>query len=104
MAKRDPRLPPGRKAAPILHFLLEKVRPMDLDHRQLIFETWNQMVGPKIAPLAKPIEFSNGFLKVEVASSALLNLLAVHEKPRLIRELCRRIPSCNIQNILFRLG
>lgn len=104
MTKRDPKLPPGEKASLLLGNILKKVRPVNLDNQQLVFEKWAEILGPKMAGSAIPVEFSNGILKVKVASSTLLHLLSTHEKKRLIHQLQRYLPSCHIQNILFRLG
>lgn len=94
----------GKKLDGMLNDFLRELKPSTLSMQETIFTLWDSIVGPKIAPLARPLCFEEGVLKVVVSSSTLLHLLSMHEKAKILRQLRMQIPSCGIQNILFRLG
>lgn len=71
---------------------------MKNDDAVRIREAWPKIVGAQFAPYTKVERFERGTLFISVSSPALLNLLTLQEKPRLLKELS----SFNVKNIIYR--
>jgi predicted nucleic acid-binding Zn ribbon protein len=84
--------------------MLERIAAMQKDRPDLLVATWQEIIGEKIAPMAKAVGFENGILIVTVSNSTLYSLLAQHEKSRLLQMLRKRFPLIEIKTIHFRIG
>ena len=94
-------------ARPISELLPAMLKSIDKNYKQQpdkIIKGWPEIVGEKMAPMAKAISFKEGVLFVKVSNSTLYSLLAQQERPRLLKKLKEKCPSVAIQNIVFRMG
>mgnify|MGYP006291110709 CR=1 FL=1 len=69
-----------------------------------LLATWPEVVGKDVASMTRARSFIDGVLRVSVSNSTLLSLLTEHEKPRLIRELNKRVPQAGVKAIQFFIG
>jgi len=83
---------------------LGSIGAMQRDRPDLIMAAWPQVIGEKLASMAKAISFDKGILYVKVGNSTLYSLLAQHERGRLLKSLREKFPSVEIKNISFRMG
>jgi hypothetical protein len=75
-----------------------------MDEPDRVMRIWAEVVGPEVAKLARAESFLEGVLRVKVQNSTLLSLLARQERPRLMKELQKRLPKGKITRIIFQLG
>lgn len=73
------------------------------DRPEKVFLAWDQVVGPRIAELARPISFEGGILRVYVQNATLLSLLAGLERANILRQL-KKQHHLPIQHIHFLRG
>ncbi len=88
----------------LLPKVLGSIGALHRDRPDLILAAWPQIIGDKLAPMAKAFAFEKGVLSVKVSNSTLYSLLSQHERGRLIKRLREKFPSVEIKNIHFRLG
>ena len=87
----------------ILNSALGKYRPArDTDMTQ-IWDIWDSAVGRPIAMNAKPDAFKDGFLTVNVSSSAWIHQLKFLEK-EMISNINKQMDRNLIKNIRFKIG
>ena len=72
------------------------------DRPDLVIGAWPEVVGSRLAPQARAVSFTEGFLLVKVKSSTLLSLLT-HDKPRIVKSLRSKFPNTTIKSVVFRL-
>lgn len=92
---------PVKKMGDILPEIMEDLRGKRGDCQEDVFQFWKALIGKKMAPLTEPVSFYDGVLTVKVKSSTLYSLLAVHEKPRLLKGLQEKF---SVRNLVFRVG
>ena len=103
MKKRDAdRYPAGRPIKSLLPALLSKLQKAKKEESWRIHDVWPKLVGEKYAPYTKVQKFDGGILVVSVSSPALLNILTLQERPRLLKELQKAFPSLRVKTIVFR--
>lgn len=103
MSKRDlEKFPAGRPIQSIFPQLLNKLHKVKKEERWRITDVWPKLVGEKYAPFTKVQKFDEGTLFVQVSSPALLNILTLQQKPRLLKELQEALPKLRIKSIVFR--
>lgn len=88
----------------LLPKVLGNIGALHRDRPDLILAAWPQIVGDKLAAMAKAVSFENGLLFVKVSNSTLYSLLSQHERGRLLKLLREKFPSVEIKNIHFRVG
>lgn len=88
----------------LLPKMLERITARQKARPDLIVSAWQEIIGEKFAPMAKAVGFEKGILMVKVSNSTLYNLLAQHEKKRLLQILRKKFPSIEIKTIHFRIG
>ena len=84
--------------------MLQSINKNYRQQPEMIVKGWSDVVGEKMAPMAKAVSFEEGVLFVRVSNSTLYSLLAQQERPRLLKKLREKFPSTTIQNIVFRMG
>lgn len=87
----------------LLPKVLGNIGALHRDRPDLILAAWPQIVGEKLADMAKAVAFENGVLYVKVSNSTLYSLLSQHERGRLLKLLREKFPSVEIKNIHFRV-
>lgn len=95
--------PTGRSIQQLLPKVLEAIGAAQKMRPDLILAAWPEVVGPKFAPMAEAVSFTNAALTVKVKNSTLHSLL-VQEKFRLVKRLQEKFPKIEIRNIIFRIG
>ncbi len=70
----------------------------------LILEAWPEVIGERLAPMAKAVSFTDGVLTVKVNNASLYSLLMQHEKTKLLNAIREKFPSVEIKTITFRRG
>jgi hypothetical protein len=96
--------PPGRRMDSLLDALLddlERSKKQSLDSIAKVFE---EIVGGKIAPMIKVVNFQKGVLFVKVKNATLLSILSSQEKPRLLQNLRDKLPNIQFTNLVFQFG
>lgn len=88
----------------LLPKVLGNIGALHRDRPDLILAAWPQIVGDKLAGMAKAVAFENGLLFVKVSNSTLYSLLSQHERGRLLKLLREKFPSVEIKNIHFKMG
>lgn len=88
----------------LLPKVLGKMGAVYRDRPDLILAAWPQLIGEKLAPMTKAVQFDQGILVVHVNNSTLYSLLSQHERKRLLKSLREKFPSVEIKNIHFRMG
>lgn len=94
----------NKQSRDLLPKVLGKIGNVYRDRPDLILAAWPQIIGEKLAPMAKAVAFDKGLLIVKVGNSTLYSLLAQHERGRLLKSLREKFPSVEIKNIHFRMG
>lgn len=88
----------------LLPKVLSQIGAIFRDRPDLILAAWPQIIGEKLAPMAKAVCFEKGILVVKVSNSTLYSLLSQHERGRLLKNLREKFPTVEIKNIHFRVG
>ncbi len=88
----------------LLPAVLSRIGQVYQQRSDLILAMWPDIIGPKLAPMAQAISFSEGILLVKVKNSTLYSLLSQNDKPRLLNELRQKFPHVDIKTIFFRIG
>lgn len=83
---------------------LQAIQVLHRDRPDLVVAAWPQLIGEKLAPMARALSFDQEVLYVVVSNSTLYSLLSQHEWKRLLQSLRRAFPSIKIKNIHFRMG
>ena len=94
--------PAGRPIQTLIPKLLSKLQKVKKEERWRIHDIWPKLVGEKYAQYTRIQKFDDGVLVVSVSSPALLNILTLQEKPRLLKELQKAFPSFRVKSIVFR--
>ena len=94
--------PAGRPIQSVLPGILKKLQKVKKEERWRITDVWPKLVGEKYAPYTKVQKFDDGVLFIAVSSPALLNILTLQQRPRLLKELQAALPSLKVKNIVFR--
>ena len=94
----------NREIADLLPRFLKSLGAAHKERPDLILAAWPEVIGAKLAPMAKAISFVDGIMLVKVNNSTLYSLLSQHERGRLLKSLRERFPAAVIKNITFRLG
>jgi hypothetical protein len=103
MGSEDLRLT-NKQMKDLLPKVLGKIGAVHRDRPDLILAAWPHLIGEKLAPMTKAVQFESGILVVNVSNSTLYSLLAQHERKRLLTGLRKKFPSVEIKNIHFRMG
>lgn len=69
-----------------------------------IRQAWLQVVGEEVARRTRVIGFSDGCIRVLVASAALKHDLAVFRRASVLEGLKRELPGLSIRTVSFRVG
>lgn len=88
----------------LLPGVLKEIDERQRERPDLILAAWPELVGNKLAPMAKATAFVSGILIVKVNNSTLYSLLKTQERERLLLKLRERFPAAYIKNIDFRIG
>lgn len=88
----------------LLPKVLSQIGMIYRDRPDLILAAWPEIIGEKLASMAKAVCFENGILVVKVSNSTLHSLLAQYERSRLLKNLREKFPSVEIKHIHFRIG
>jgi hypothetical protein len=88
----------------LLPAVLSRIGQVYQQRSDLILAMWPDIIGPKLAPMAQAVSFSEGILLVKVKNSTLYSLLSQNDKPRLLNELRQKFPHVDIKTIYFRIG
>lgn len=88
----------------LLPTVLSRIGQVYEQRSDLILAMWPDIIGPKLAPMAQAVSFSDGILLVKVKNSTLYSLLSQNDKPRLLNELRQKFPRVDIKTIYFRIG
>jgi hypothetical protein len=107
--KRTPRNyrgiePTGKNIGDLLPKVLRKMGEAYQERPDLVLAAWSEIIGEKLAPMAKAVSFQEGVLLVKVANSTLYSLLSQHERTKLLQQLRNQFPKVTIRNIIFRIG
>lgn len=94
----------NKNLSDLLPKILGSIGALHRDRPDLILAAWPDIIGPKLAPMAKAVGFDNGVLTVKVSNSTLYSLLSQHERGRLLKCLREKFPSVGVKNIHFRIG
>lgn len=94
----------SKHIADLLPGFLENVSKKMQMRPDEVLAAWPQLVGEKLATMAKAVSFNEGILTVKVSNSTLYSLLSSQEKARLLSKLRGMFPSIPIHNIQFRVG
>ena len=88
----------------LLPVVLSRIGQVYEQRSDLILALWPDIIGPKLAPMAQAVSFSEGILLVKVKNSTLYSLLSQNDKPRLLNKLRQKFPRADIKTIQFRIG
>jgi len=88
----------------ILPSVLEELKINYDQQPQRIIDIWPEIIGKKLAPMAKAVSFNKGILTVIVKSSTLYSLLGKQEKIKIIKKLQNKLEKTKIRDIVFRVG
>lgn len=88
----------------LLPMVLSQIGNLYEQRPDLILETWNDVIGPKLAGMTQAVSFINGVLVVKVKNSTLYSLLSQNDKPRILNSLRQRFPNVEIKTIVLRIG
>lgn len=94
----------NKELVDLLPKLLGTIGTLHRDRPDLIVAAWPEIIGPKLAPMAKATSFEGGVLLVKVSNSTLYSLLSQHERGKLLKRLRDKFPNAGITNIHFRIG
>lgn len=94
----------NKKLDTLLPSFLRKLGESQRERPDLILAAWPEIIGERLAPMARAQSFEEGILTVKVSNSSLLSLLVQHERARLLGELKKRFPAAKIRDIRFRIG
>lgn len=84
--------------------VLGKITETFIDRPDLIFASWPDIIGERLAPMTEAVSFIDGVLTVKVKNSTLYSLLSKNDKPKLVQALKAKFPKIPIKTILFRIG
>ncbi|MCH9611563.1 MAG: hypothetical protein S4CHLAM102_00330 [Chlamydiia bacterium] len=96
--------PPEKTLGDLLPYALRKIEQRRSSPNELVLKAWDEVIGPKFALCARAKSFKEGVLLVLVKSAAVNHMLSMQEKPRLMKEIQRKVPSVKLRNIVFRMG
>lgn len=96
------RYPAGRPIGDLLAGVIKGIQSAQSKKFSKMGKLWIELVGPQYAKMTVIEKFSNGILYVKVSSASLYSLLAVQEKPKLIRAIQEALPLLELTNIVFR--
>lgn len=94
----------NKKLETLLPAFMRKLAERQNERPDLILAAWPNLVGERIAPLARAERFEEGLLTIKVSNSALLSLLVQNERSRLLERLRKQFPGTRIRDIQFRIG
>lgn len=84
--------------------VLEKLSSRFRERPDLVLKAWPEVVGARLAPMARAYSFTSGILVVKVSNSTLFSLLAGPEKRNLLIRMRKLFPKVEIKDILFKMG
>lgn len=96
------RYPAGRPIGDLLAGVVKGINSAQAKKFSKMGKVWTDLMGPQYAKMTVIEKFSNGILYIKVSSASLYSLLAMQEKPRLIRAVQEALPSLELTNIVFR--
>lgn len=102
--RRAPTDRTSRELKDLVPAFLEKIAASQEMRIDLILAAWQEIIGPKLAPMTQAVSFEGGVLNVKVRNATLYSLLSQHEKGRLMAALREKFPKVEIRNINFRVG
>ncbi len=88
----------------VLSRVISKIEKNHRSCSDLILASWPRIVGQKIAKMTHPISFDEAVLTVKVQNSTLYSLLSYKEKFWILKDLRKKFPTVEINNIIFRMG
>lgn len=94
----------SRGLGSLLSYELERIQKRRSCNPQEVLAIWPTIIGNEMSTYTSAERFQEGVLYVRVANSTVYSLLARQEKPLLLEELRKRLPSSGVRNIIFRLG
>lgn len=100
--ERSEKFPAGRPIQDLLPSFLKSIERGKNNNGSQIEEVWAKLIGEKMIPFTRIQTLHEGVLFVQVSSPTLLNLLALKEKPRLLKALQQELPHLQIKTIVFR--
>lgn len=100
----DGNKPTSRPVSHILPQVLGKIGSAYKERPDLILAAWPEIIGERLAPMARAVSFSDGILTVRVKNSTLHSLLSQKDKPRILRSMREKFPQSTIKNVVFKLG
>lgn len=84
--------------------VLSEVSKVHDQRPDLILAAWQDVIGPKLAPMTQAVSFADGVLVVKVKNSTLHSLLSQNDKSRIISSLRSKFPNVQIKTVFFRIG
>jgi hypothetical protein len=104
MEKRSDSVLTNKQLKDLLPKVLGQIGALHRDRPDLILAAWPQIIGEKLASMARAVSFEKGILVVKVSNSTLYSLLSQSERGKLLKSLRGKFPSAGIKNIFFRMG
>lgn len=96
------RYPAGRPIGDLLPGVVKGIDSAQSKKFSKVGKLWAELIGPKYANMTVIEKLNGGILYIKVSSASLHSLLAMQEKPRLIRAIQEALPSLELTNIVFR--
>jgi len=94
--------PAGKKASLLLPNILKGIKSSQDKRIGDVAKIWEEIVGPKYAPLTKVLKVEGDILYVKVLSTPLYALLSTQERGRLEKEIQKKISFLKLKTIVFR--
>ncbi len=95
--------PTGRMMSDLMPRVLCEIQEKSKGDQEIVFRTWIEVVGERLAPMTEPQGFTNGVLFVKVKNATLHSILSGPEKKRLIDEMRKKLPGVTMNTIVFKI-
>jgi len=67
-------------------------------------KAWGEVLGPEVAARTRVASFSDGTVRVEVASAALKHDLVTFRSAEVLGSLRERLPDLQVRGVSYRVG
>ncbi|MCI5052209.1 MAG: DUF721 domain-containing protein [Simkaniaceae bacterium] len=99
----DGKRPTGRLIGSLLPRVLKGIQKEVESEVQVVFDTWYEVVGKRLAPMTEAQAFTNGVVFVKVKNATLHSIFSANQKKRLIDEMHKKLPGVRINALVFRI-
>ena len=94
--------PTNKDLRDLLPAFLVKISPEKRRGKEEVFKAWFAIIGEEFSGYTKPVFYEKGVLTVRVQTSTLYHLFCTYEKPRLLQEMRKKIPT--LRDLKFRFS